>query len=414
MSAAESTSQAIQARTPAKTLSDYLSSPAAKSELANAARSFMKPEDLIRLALMAASRQPELFQCTARSILRALMDSAAVGIAPGGTMGRGWLVPRKNKKTNELEATFDPGWRGLADIAKRSGVVKRIDAKVVYQGDIFEYEEGTNQRLRHVPDLELVDDDDELPRLIVCAYAIASFDNGEKQIEVLRKSDIERIRAVSMASAGPWGSWYDEMARKSAVRRLCKYLPYDPLLERALEHATDVESGVRTVIDMTPPDRQIATPEDLEAKLRAEPPAITAKPQTVSTATPAQAAPVAAPAPQRAPRGSRKPEPEPPFGGPPSTPPAAQAPAPTVNAPPAAPVAKWPDNSTAAPAPARTPDPREVACAICGKPVVHGVSTWKDGKQGTRHAACSPLGASTEPAEPEPPPGFFDDEPGRP
>jgi recombination protein RecT len=270
---AATTTAPVTKRAP--TLADFLNSPGARARLDEVATRFMRPEELIRLALMAASRNPDLLKCATHSILRSLMDAAACGIAPSGQMGRGYLVPRKNNKTGELEASFDPGWRGLADIAKRSGAVKRIDAKVVYEGDEFEYTEGTEQRLVHRPNLDLPDDDEEAAeqdqRRIICAYAIATFEGGEKQIEVLRKSDIERIRKVSAAQGGPWGSWYDEMARKSAVRRLCKYMPYDPMLERALDMVTDIETGQRTTVDMAP-KRVPASVEDLESRLLAEKP----------------------------------------------------------------------------------------------------------------------------------------------
>jgi recombination protein RecT len=234
----------VAAKAAPMTLKAFLDSPGARGKLAEVASRYMRPDDLVRLTLMAASRQPEILKCSHHSILRALMDAAAMGIAPGGTMGRGYLVPRKNRSTQELEACFDPGWRGLCDIARRSGQVKKIDAKVVYAADLFEYEEGTTQTLKHIPTLDAEDRGE-----IVAAYAIAKFADGEMQIEVLTRKDIEKIKGTSMAKGGPWASWFDEMARKSAVRRLCKYLPYDPMLERALEHATDTESGIRTTID---------------------------------------------------------------------------------------------------------------------------------------------------------------------
>jgi len=245
------TTQAMQktngngkAQSAPMTLKAYLESPTVKGKLAEVATRYLKPEDLVRFALMASSRQPDLLKCSHTSVLRALMDAAAMGIAPGGTMGRGYLVPRLNRKTGEMECTFDPGWRGLCDIARRGGKVKKIDAKVVYASDAFEYEEGTSQKLTHIPTLDATERGE-----IVAAYAIAKFDDGEMQIEVLTRADIEKIRNVSMAKSGPWASWFEEMARKSAVRRLCKYLPYDPMLEKALDHATDVESGERTQPD---------------------------------------------------------------------------------------------------------------------------------------------------------------------
>lgn len=217
-------------------LKQYLEDPSVKAKLGEVATANMRADDLVRLALMAASRQPEIAKCSQHSILRALMDAAALGIKPGGLMGRGYLVPRKNRSTNELEACFDPGWRGLVDIARRSGQIKRIEAHVVYEGDDFEMVRSPFTSIRHIPSEE------GDPGPIRAAYAIAEFSDGATQIEVLWRRDLDKIRKSSASQGGPWSTWYDEMARKSAVRRLCKYLPYDPLLERALEAATDAEA----------------------------------------------------------------------------------------------------------------------------------------------------------------------------
>jgi recombination protein RecT len=261
MSTAVEKTSAPKAAAPV-TLKAFLESPGAKGRLAEVATKHMRPDDLVRLALMAASRQPDLMACSHTSILRALMDAAALGVAPGGTMGRGYIVPRKNRQNGTMEACFDPGWRGLCDIARRSGQVKKIDAKVVYANDQFDYEEGTEQTLKHVPTLDAERGD------IIAAYAIAKFADGEMQIEVLTRSDIEKIRNTSAAKGGPWSNWYDEMARKSAVRRLCKYLPYDPVLEKALDHATDVESGVCTTIDTSAIDDKKPRAKALADSLR--------------------------------------------------------------------------------------------------------------------------------------------------
>lgn len=222
------------------TLQAFFDRPEVRAKLAQVAASFMKPDDLIRLALMGASRQPDLLKCSPQSVLRALMDAADMGIPPRGTNGRGYLVPRKNKHNGQIEACFDPGWRGLADIARRSGKVDHIEAHPVYANDVFSYEYGMTPSLRHVPATG------ERGALIA-AYAIADLANGKKVFEVVLGPDLAKIKATSASANGPWKTWEDEMARKSAVRRLCKYLPIsDPALERAIELATDVESGDRS------------------------------------------------------------------------------------------------------------------------------------------------------------------------
>lgn len=240
----QSNQQLAKRPAPPKTLKDFLDQPSTRAKLAEVATSAMRPDDLTRLALMAASRQPEIAKCAPHTVLRALMDAAALGIKPGGLMGRGYLVPRKRnwkdasgKWQSELECHFDPGWRGLIDIARRSGKIKRIEAHPVYEGDRFLVTFGNHPTLVHEPDLDSEDRGE-----VRAAYAIAEFHDGSTQTEVLTKSDIIKIRNSSAAKGGPWNDWFDEMARKSAVRRLCKYLPFDPLLERALEAATDTEA----------------------------------------------------------------------------------------------------------------------------------------------------------------------------
>jgi len=245
---------------PQATLKNFLESAAVKAKLAEVANKVMKPEDLIRMALMAISRNPDIAKCTQASIVRALIDAAELGIQPGGTMGRGYLVPRMNKKVEPwaMECCFDPGWRGLIDVARRSGEIARIEAHVVYQRDLFRVTYGVESKIVHEPVLE----GDAGP--IVAAYAVAFFKDGTYQAEVLRKADIDKIQKSSASKSGPWASWYDEMARKSAVRRLAKYLPYSSQLEKALEKATDAEAedpmvqDVDVVLDQKPKGAALA------------------------------------------------------------------------------------------------------------------------------------------------------------
>lgn len=217
------------------TLRDFLNSPTAQAKLAEVAKAHMKAEDLTRMALMALSRQPDLAKCSQTSILRALIDAAELGIKPGGLMGRGYLVPRKNRKNGELECHFDPGYRGLVDIARRSGQVRRLEAHVVHEKDVFELEYGDEPRLLHKP--TLIGD----PGQVIAAYAVAQFADGSKQVEVLTRREIDKVKASSASQNGPWSNWYDEMAKKTAVRRICKLLPFSDELERALLAAGEVD-----------------------------------------------------------------------------------------------------------------------------------------------------------------------------
>lgn len=228
--------QQIQQPKKGGTLRDFLNSPGAQAKLAEVAKAHMKAEDLTRMALMALSRQPDLAKCSQTSILRALIDAAELGIKPGGLMGRGYLVPRKNRKNGELECHFDPGYRGLVDIARRSGQVRRLEAHVVYEKDVFEVEYGDEPRLVHKP--TLIGE----PGPVIAAYAIAQFVDGSKQVEVLTRREIDKVKSSSAAGgSGPWGNWYEEMAKKTVIRRMCKLLPFSDELERALLAAGEVD-----------------------------------------------------------------------------------------------------------------------------------------------------------------------------
>lgn len=255
-------------KSEAPQLRDYLQSDAVQLRLKEVASKYMKAEEITRLFLIASSRNPRIAQCTTESILQCMMDAAAIGVRPGGTMGRGWLVPRQNRKRNPpvWELSYDPGWRGLSDVARRSGVVLRIESRIVHERDRFHEVLGTNPRLEHDPFRP--EDDDDNPGQIIAAYAIAFFKEGDPQFEVVWRRDLEKIRAKSATedkAGNPWHDWPDEMARKSAVRRLCKHLPTDEELEFALEVATRAESvdvdvdGVLTSLpESQPQPRRIA------------------------------------------------------------------------------------------------------------------------------------------------------------
>lgn len=191
----------------------------------------LTPERIMKIATVAVSRTPDLMECTAASIVQAVVLSSQLGLEPGGPLGHAYMVPYRNNKTGKKECQFIPGYRGLIDLARRSGQVSSIEAHCVYEKDEWEYantESGT--KLRHVP---FWDGDRGILKRV---YAIARLKGSElPQIEVMSKSDVDKIRAKSKAKdSGPWVTDYDEMARKTVVRRIVKYLPMSVELVSAL------------------------------------------------------------------------------------------------------------------------------------------------------------------------------------
>jgi recombination protein RecT len=117
-----------------------------------------------------------------------------------------------------------------------------VESHIVYEGDLFEFELGTEQRIRHVPNL---DRDPEKPAVMRAVYAVARIVGGGVQSELMTKAEVDAIRRRSKASgSGPWVTDYTEMARKTAIRRLFKYLPVSVELCKAMELQVSAESGV--------------------------------------------------------------------------------------------------------------------------------------------------------------------------
>jgi len=164
------------------------------------------------------------------------MLAAELGLEPGGGLGEGYLVPYG------ATCQFIPGYRGFISLARRSGQIVSVESHIVYEGDLFEFELGTEQRIRHVPNL---DRDPEKPAVMRAVYAVARIVGGGVQSELMTKAEVDAIRRRSKASgSGPWVTDYTEMARKTAIRRLFKYLPVSVELCKAMELQASAESGV--------------------------------------------------------------------------------------------------------------------------------------------------------------------------
>jgi recombination protein RecT len=197
-------------------------------------------ERMIKVALVAASRTPRLLDCTPESFAGAMMQASELGLEPGGALGLAYLVPFKNRHTNRYEVVLIPGYRGYIALARRSGEIKNIEAHPVYEQDKFIVRFGLEPKLDHEPNLEVSGKD----RKFKSVYAMAELRDGVHQVEFLPKADVDHIRAKSKAKDdGPWVTDYDEMARKTAVKRLCKYLPLSPDLAKAIALDNAAETG---------------------------------------------------------------------------------------------------------------------------------------------------------------------------
>lgn len=181
----------------------------------------------IALAL-AMYRDPNLRDCTNQSKMLALADCAKLGLIPDRNLGHVWLVPFNNKFLDPTdkkwksrkEVTLIPGYQGYIELARRSGLVTNVHTWLVREGDGFQYWIDENgPHLRHDP---CADSDAE----ITDVYCIAKLKDGTPQIEKMTMAQVLKVKAESKAGdKGPWKDWFEEMVRKTCVRRARKYWP---------------------------------------------------------------------------------------------------------------------------------------------------------------------------------------------
>lgn len=190
-----------------------------QDQIALALPTVMTPERFTRIALSAVSKTPMLAQCEAGSFIGAMMASAQLGLEPNTPLGQAYLIPFKNNKKGIVECQFQIGYKGLIDLARRSGEIKSIEARIVYENDEFEYELGLEPKLKHIPAMENRGE-------MVWVYAVYHLVNGGYAFEVMSKSDVQAHRVkYSKAQNSPWNTDFEEMAKKTVLKKVLKYAP---------------------------------------------------------------------------------------------------------------------------------------------------------------------------------------------
>lgn len=195
---------------------------AGKDQIQRVLPAVVQSDRFIRVALTEIRKSRQLQACNPVSICASVMQAAQLGLEFGSTLGHVYLIPYKD------EATLQVGYRGLMHLARRSGAVKSFESRLVYDGDIFKVTYGTNPAIEHDPQFKT--------STITHIYAVATLNDGTKMFEVMTKEQIDEHRAkYAQRNAATWDKAYEEMARKTVVKRLIKYLPITPEVADALE-----------------------------------------------------------------------------------------------------------------------------------------------------------------------------------
>jgi recombination protein RecT len=192
-------------------------------ELRRAVPRGIDPQRFARVALTTFQQVPALLDCTPASLMGSMMQAAAWGLELDPVLGQAYLVPYRDR------CQLIIGYQGLIELARRSGEVRNVIARAVYERDAFRYRFGIDERLEHEPH------PGSEPGALTFVYAVATFTDNAKAFDVMSLADVEKIRERSAAkNSGPWKTDYEAMAKKTVIRRLCKYLPKSIELAQAL------------------------------------------------------------------------------------------------------------------------------------------------------------------------------------
>lgn len=244
---AKNSANKVNKTTKNPTIKDYIAQM--QGEIQKALPKVMTPERFTRIALSAVSNNPQLGECTPRSFLAAMMNAAQLGLEPNTPLGQAYLIPYKNKGI--LECQFQIGYKGLIDLAYRSGDVKMIMAQTVYEKDEFEFEFGLEPRLKHVPTKK----DRGEPTWF---YAVFKLVNGGEGFEVMSVEDVrkhaQKYSQAYNSSFSPWKKNFEEMAKKTVIKKVLKYAPMKTDFLRAVTEDETIKHDIDFDMSQVPND----------------------------------------------------------------------------------------------------------------------------------------------------------------
>ena len=233
----------VQAAKNPTTLLGMIRQPNFQKQMALAMPKSMTPDRLTRIVMTECRKTPALLKCAPESFYGAVLQCAALGLEPGSALGHCYLLPFGNGKDKQgrPNAQLIIGYRGMIDLARRSGQIVSLQAYCVHEQDTFNYKLGLDPDIEHIP--ASVADRGKVTHV----YAVAKLKGGGVQFEVMSRAEIEKVRTSSKAgNSGPWSSHWEEMAKKTVIRRLFKYLPVSIEAVRAVEIDEKTDRGEAT------------------------------------------------------------------------------------------------------------------------------------------------------------------------
>lgn len=215
---------------------------------------------MIRVCITAVQNSPQLLECSPRSIVGCVIQASELQLEMSGPLGQCYMVPYFNKHSGQKEAQFQVGYRGFLSLAWRTGRIQTFASHCVYEGDRFHFQYGTDPKLIHVPAMK---PDANIEHV----YSILLTRGGGKDFEIMSLEQVKRHRerySKQKSSNSAWETAFDEMARKTLIRKIAKRAPISVQLQKAavldeygeagIPQGMGLELGALQAADNLPPD----------------------------------------------------------------------------------------------------------------------------------------------------------------
>lgn len=258
------------------TLKQWLTSEVMTKQIAMALPANVTPERMTRIALTALSNNSMLAKSTPQSFMGALLTSAQLGLECNTPLGQAYLIPYNNGKKQVVETQFQLGYQGMLDLCYRTKQYKTIQARIVYEGDEFEYSYGFNETLKHIPHGK---SDKQ-----VYVYAYYELVSGGHAFEVMSWAEVIKFakqysQSVKNNRSSPWTTNPESMAKKTVLKKVMKYAPKSVEVAAAISSdssvlsANVIQDGSTSFIDVvnTPTEIENGSVPEIEAPVKKEP-----------------------------------------------------------------------------------------------------------------------------------------------
>lgn len=198
-------------------------------------------ERFVRTTISVITQDPALLLCEPKSLYMAALTAAELGLEPNKALGQCYFVQFWDSKAGISKAQLIPGYQGYLTLARNSGEISSISVSAVYKNDKFRINKMRPDDSFHEPCM------DKDPGPFMGAYCYVVFKDGAHFLEHMTKAEIDKVMMASktvkrnpdgsVSASGPWRDWYEEMAKKTVVRRARKYLPQAVMKAAQLENA---------------------------------------------------------------------------------------------------------------------------------------------------------------------------------